>query len=157
MSTQDQDDNWAGLRKAAFERDKHRCINCYRSLDTATTLDPDHTVPRGVGGSNRLSNIGTLCRKCHDAKHGNGTAPTVEIVSSGRMDDEEFIWFKHLLNQMIPVFARQYNVQLDARFQLDNRDVWHLPIGDLRLLDQVLSQSDDISGYASLQVEQYME
>ena len=72
------------------------------------------------------------------------------------MDDEEFIWFKHLLNQMIPTLARQHDVQLDTRFQLDNRDVWHLPIGDLRLLDQVLAKSDDISGYASLQIQQYM-
>lgn len=154
MSTRDFNKKWADLKHAAFVRDQHRCQNCLRKFDDIP-IDPDHVVPRGAGGSNRLSNIRTLCRHCHNAKHGEGVAPTVEIASSGEMTDEEFIWFKQFLTQMVPAMAQSYDVRLKPLFGLDDTDRWYLPLGDLRLLDQQLLNGE-CAEYASFQPEQYM-
>lgn len=43
------DDDWAKLRKAALNREKHRYNNYYRILGTATTLDPGYITHHGVG------------------------------------------------------------------------------------------------------------
>lgn len=144
---------WHDLKKALFTRDQHRCVNCYSTTDTVT-LDADHGVPRGVGGSERLSNLNTLCRRCHKAKHGDGIAPTVQLESTGEMTDREFLWFKHLLKEMMPAMARELNVRLAPKFGLNNEKVWYIPLGDLRLLDKQLTEAD--SQYTSTRPEQYM-
>ena len=66
------------VRKAVLARDRYRCTNCRKSEDQAETLDVDHIVPRGAGGSERISNLHTLCRKCHDAKDNDAAATSVE-------------------------------------------------------------------------------
>jgi len=155
MSTKDTHDNSGDkgridFKQAVFARDRHRCNNCKRDIGDVITLDPDHTVPRGVGGSNRMSNIGALCRRCHEAKHGDGTAPCAQVVSSGRMADDEFLWFKQLINEMIPALARKYSVNLHTYYSLDGTDAWFLPIGDLHLLDEKLGNDDSLEEYTQL-------
>jgi HNH endonuclease len=57
------------LRRACFERDQYRCSEC----DKFVTWDGyyvekghmAHIVSRGRGGSDELSNVSTLCLKCH--------------------------------------------------------------------------------------------
>lgn len=156
MSKRQNDKNWTDLRKAVYVRDQHQCRNCLGTVDTSVTLDPDHNVPRGVGGSDRLSNIGTLCRRCHDAKHGNGIAPTLQIVSSGEMTDTEFIWFKHLLKEMLPAMSKSFDVMMKPKFGIADQDMWHLPLGDIRRLDEQLSDASVIEEYSSLRLEEYM-
>lgn len=156
MSKPRNDESWADIRKAAHVRDQHQCVNCLMRIDDGATLDPDHTVPRGVGGSNRLSNISTLCRRCHLAKHGEGVAPTVQIASSGDMTDREFMWYRHLLQAMIPQLAQRFDVSIEPKFGLIEDEYWFLPIGDLQRLDQQLHRSDEEDSYTSFSLEQYM-
>lgn len=80
----------------------------------------------------------------------------MEIASSGEMSDEEFMWFKQLLTQIIPALAQSHDVRLKPLFGLANTDRWYLPLGDLRLLDQQLLNDGNIEEYASFQLEQYM-
>ena len=58
-------DNWAELRETVLNRDGRRCCNCG---------DPQasyvhHVVPLGVGGSNELTNLITICNGCHKRIH----------------------------------------------------------------------------------------
>jgi hypothetical protein len=144
------DNGGIDFRQAVFARDRHSCNCCDRDVGNVITLDPDHIVPRGAGGSNRMSNVGALCRRCHKAKHGDGIAPCAQIVSSGRMSDDEFLWFKQLIDEMIPTLARKCDVNLKSFYSLDDTDAWFLPIGDLKLLDEHLEKDDSVKGYTQL-------
>jgi hypothetical protein len=57
--------NWPKQRKAALERDGHRCVRC----GTDRTLQVNHKVPFRCFDSyldaNRIDNLETLCVKCH--------------------------------------------------------------------------------------------
>ena len=56
---------WAATRRRAFERDGYRCTRCGRP----GALEADHVIPLEKGGAEYdLSNIATLCRRCHFAK-----------------------------------------------------------------------------------------
>lgn len=62
--------NWRRVRQQVLERDGYRCQNCgyerhwFRPWDRRT-LDVHHIVPLSRGGTNRVSNLTTLCRHCH--------------------------------------------------------------------------------------------
>ena len=142
------------IREAVIERDKGRCTNCLRPREAVEKLDVDHCVPRGFGGSDRYSNNSTLCRQCHDAKEGDDIAPTVEFQSTGEMTEYEFTLFRQFLREMVPAMARSHNVRLVPKYKLDNRQVWHLPLGDVKRLDKTLSEED--TEYRSLQAADYM-
>lgn len=58
--------NWEELSKAVRERDGYRCSRC-GSPDLV--LHTHHVIPLSRGGSNSMSNLTTLCEKCHTAKH----------------------------------------------------------------------------------------
>ena len=53
-----------GKRRAVFERDAYRCVQCgsYRSLEV------DHIYPVSRGGTADIENLQTLCRDCNAAK-----------------------------------------------------------------------------------------
>jgi 5-methylcytosine-specific restriction protein A len=54
---------WEEQRREAWERDGHRCTHC----GVAVALDECHTdhIKSGKRGTNKLSNLRTLCRRCH--------------------------------------------------------------------------------------------
>lgn len=141
-------------REAIIVRDLEQCTCCLGTKEFVQTLDVDHNVPRGVGGSDRIRNKNTLCRQCHDAKHGDGIAPTVQLQSTGTMSDVEFYWFRHLLDEMVPRLADEFDVRLIPKFGLNEDNAWYLPLGDLRRLDKRLYEDDD--EYQSYQAEQYI-
>lgn len=53
--------DWRSIRVDVIQRDKNRCRACGRP----TVGQVHHIVPRRLGGSSRLSNLMTLCGKCH--------------------------------------------------------------------------------------------
>ena len=56
---------WARTRRAVFERDGRRCVQCGRP----GRLECDHVVPLHRGGAPfDLDNLQTLCRRCHVEK-----------------------------------------------------------------------------------------
>jgi len=62
---------WQALRRIAWERDGRQCVRCHDPL----SLEACHTdhIRSGKRGTNALSNLRTLCRKCHvlreDGRH----------------------------------------------------------------------------------------
>jgi 5-methylcytosine-specific restriction endonuclease McrA len=66
------------LRRATFSRDDWHCRNC----GNRQTLDPHHVIHRSAGGEHVLSNLLTLCRKCHDDEHdGRLVIEVVEVLA----------------------------------------------------------------------------
>lgn len=56
------------LRKATILRDRCKCMECGKSN---CVLEVHHIVARRLKGSNTLSNLITLCSKCHNKIKGN--------------------------------------------------------------------------------------
>lgn len=141
---------------AVHERDRYACTACGSTFDDPEQLDLDHIVPRGSGGSNRISNLHSLCRPCHRAKHEEDViAPTIRFMSTGDMGEVEFAWFKHFVKEQIPALTRVVvEPEADTLFNLKNDDAWHIPIGDIRRIDQHLSNMD--SQYPSLRAHKFM-
>ena len=54
------------VRKMVYRRDGYRCALC----DSTRGLQVHHVWTRSSGGSNRMTNLITLCFKCHMAAHG---------------------------------------------------------------------------------------
>lgn len=61
----------ASVRRKVIERDDSTCQACWRRF-ADTDLEVDHVTPLGDGGSNRLDNLVTLCRRCHARKTAGG-------------------------------------------------------------------------------------
>lgn len=53
---------WHTIRERIIKRDKGQCKGCGRQTKKAQV---HHIKPRSQGGSNRLSNLVTLCGRCH--------------------------------------------------------------------------------------------
>jgi hypothetical protein len=120
-------------REAVHARDREQCVNCGRT-GPETTLDVHHIVPRGKGGSNRLSNLALLCRQCNDAVHGDETAPTVQFASTGDMTTDSFATFLQFFNELP-----------SARFDSDSK-VWQVPKADFeRVLDSMGGSDESIA------------
>ncbi|WP_209309429.1 HNH endonuclease [Haloarcula amylovorans] len=130
-------------RDIVLKRDGHKCTNCGKPQALAESLDIDHIVSRGAGGSERISNLHTLCRQCHDAKHEDATATSIEWMSTGMMDDYEFQWFRQFMNEIFPALARQVGVRISPYFGINSTEVWRTSIGDISRLDQRLSDIDN--------------
>lgn len=52
------------IREAVLARDGYRCVKC----GSTQYLEVDHILPYSLGGTNELSNLQTLCRKCNSEK-----------------------------------------------------------------------------------------
>jgi len=145
---------------AVHERDRYTCIGCRESFEDISHLDVDHVIPRGQGGSNAIRNKASECRRCHEAKHGERDhAPTVRFTSTGDMIEQDFYWFRHLWKHQFPALTELavdyriepvFNIADSAAYQ-----AWHVPLGDLRRLDEVLADMDDLR-YVPLGAAHYM-
>ena len=61
------------LREAVFARDGYTCQCCGRAIKDGAILHVHHIVYRSQGGTNRMSNLITVCDKCHTpANHKQG-------------------------------------------------------------------------------------
>lgn len=55
------------VRKYVFQRDRCQCQSCGKTQEK-TNLEIDHIIPLSNGGSNDISNLQTLCRRCNQRK-----------------------------------------------------------------------------------------
>ena len=55
------------LRHKVLKRDGYRCVEC-GATNKETSLEIDHIIPVSKGGTNDLSNLQTLCKRCNRAK-----------------------------------------------------------------------------------------
>jgi hypothetical protein len=163
MSTNDQeptDERYSSTyqrKLIVHERDQNTCLCCGEVFEDTSHLDVDHNVPRGRGGPNTISNKMTLCRRCHEAKHGERDhAPTVRFISTGDMIEKDFSWYRHLWTEQLPALTEVVlKDRIVPKFALSENEAWHIPIGDLRRLDKVLAEKDRIS-YAPREAHHYM-
>lgn len=115
------DSDWNDIRAAVQYRDRERCMNCHRDSNDLT-YDVHHIVPRRHGGSDQLSNLVLLCRRCHDAAHGNAKAPRAEWYTNGEMPEDVFGLYTD--------FFRTFDI---TRFDGDTKS-WYIPQADLQEL-----------------------
>lgn len=71
--------DWLEIRERVLDRDNRTCRNC----GSATNLVVHHIVPIESSGTNRLTNLTTLCRECHRHAHNQ----RVRDSSSSRIED----------------------------------------------------------------------
>lgn len=117
---------------AVREQYENRCVNC-GVKDHEATLDVHHIVPRGQGGSNLMSNQVVLCRRCHDAAHGKKMAPTVQSMSTGRMEPKTFELYRQFWQNILPKMGEMCNVPIEPIY-IDDYKCWHVAEADMRLL-----------------------
>ena len=77
--------DWDHRRSKVYKRDNYACQNCGRTGGPHgnAELHAHHIVPKSKGGTHKTSNLKTLCKGCHDAIHGNKSAPTAKSNSNG--------------------------------------------------------------------------
>ena len=70
--------DWDIRRKEVYKRDDYRCQNCGRRGGPYgdSELHAHHVVALSDGGTDKLSNLTTLCEGCHKSIHGSAMAPT---------------------------------------------------------------------------------
>lgn len=70
----DTPDDWEELRLSVLRRDDWGCQNCGHTggPNGDATLHAHHVVPVARGGRSQLSNLITLCERCHVRAHGGG-------------------------------------------------------------------------------------
>lgn len=64
-------ENWTELAAACKKRDNYTCRNCgYQKREGFKNrkLHADHIIPLSKNGKNKLSNLQTLCDRCHETK-----------------------------------------------------------------------------------------
>ncbi|AMO58595.1 HNH endonuclease [Endozoicomonas montiporae] len=61
---------WEKLRKQALQRDSYLCQSCMREGRIEPGNIVDHIINKASGGTDELSNLQTLCRRCHAVKTG---------------------------------------------------------------------------------------
>jgi hypothetical protein len=119
------------IREQVIERDRGKCQNCCASVGQSG--DVHHVVPRGKGGSDRLSNLVLLCRECHDAVHDDDVmAPTVQFRSTGQMNTDSFNMFLQFFDELP-----------SARFDADQK-AWRVPKADFDEIVKELTKSQPL-------------
>jgi hypothetical protein len=82
--------DWDSRRKNVYRRDNYTCQNCGAKGGPKGhhELHAHHIVPKSKGGTHKLSNLKTVCSRCHKAIHGNSIAPTGNGRKSHNSDKE---------------------------------------------------------------------
>ena len=80
--TREQQKEWRKIRAAVLDRDMFMCQRCEKKSGNGKLLTVHHVIPRDEGGSMDLSNLITLCEKCHDAVEIAGYRLLAEICST---------------------------------------------------------------------------
>jgi len=90
--------DWDSRRRRVYRRDNYTCTNCGGGGDQGNAeLHAHHVVPISKGGSHELSNLTTLCKRCHNSIHHNDVmAPTADPGTgatgfSGSVDEDTSI------------------------------------------------------------------
>lgn len=63
------DAEWIELREEIFSRDGRQCANC----GAEENLEVHHVVPLSRGGTNKRTNLLTICNRCHNQTHNKRT------------------------------------------------------------------------------------
>lgn len=67
--------NWYHIKKKVLKRDNNTCQECFgrkkieRGSNSGYRVEVHHIVHKNQGGDESISNLITLCWKCHQNKH----------------------------------------------------------------------------------------
>lgn len=98
----------ATLREAVFFRDNYTCQCCKRTIKDHAILHVHHIVYRSQGGTNRMSNLATVCERCHTpANHQPGgrlwnwrpKLPAFQGAAYMKDAGPKYIWSMHQRTQ----------------------------------------------------------
>ena len=93
--------DWDTRRRRVYRRDDYTCANCGVKGGgdhdaESVELHAHHIVPISKGGSHEVSNLKTLCRRCHNAIHRkNVYAATDTGPVSGREGGDSMTRFQY--------------------------------------------------------------
>jgi hypothetical protein len=80
-------------------------------------------------------------------------------MSTGDMINKDFRWFVHLWKEIIPALTEAATGhRVEPKHRLDEESPhqpWHIPLGDLRRLDEILGDMEEID-YAPKGAHHYM-
>ena len=62
-------EDFLAIRTDVLKRDNYTCVNCGQ---TGTELHVHHIIARVEGGTNDLTNLVTLCTRCHSVQDAKG-------------------------------------------------------------------------------------
>ncbi len=102
--------DWDARRSAVQKRDDWTCQDCGvksgpHAGDDGVVLDVHHQTPLSEGGSNRFSNLITLCVDCHNNRHEHDiTAGRDDIAHKPGLNDRLIGLFRWVLGGVL-VFA----------------------------------------------------
>ena len=78
------DIDWSIIRNQVFRRDNNKCQMC----GTKSNLTVHHIKPRSEGGSDSITNLITLCYKCHDIAEIE-KIPTANLIRNWALEDND--------------------------------------------------------------------
>jgi len=80
-------------------------------------------------------------------------------MSTGDMINKDFRWFRHCWKEQIPALSELVlNHRIVPKFNLADEapyQAWHIPLGELRRLDEILADSNEVE-YSPMQAHHYM-
>lgn len=84
--------DWDSRRRRVYQRDGYTCQHCgvRGGPHGEVELHCHHKIPISEGGSHRLSNLVTLCWRCHDAVHDHHIPRMSDVRSSDKPDPRIF-------------------------------------------------------------------
>lgn len=90
--SQDYPSDWDSRRKRVYRRDNYTCQNCGRKGGPkgGAELHAHHGVPLSKGGTNKMENLTTYCKECHNAIHNDSMAPTHNSGNEGSSEASLF-------------------------------------------------------------------
>lgn len=62
------DKAWFSIRQLVLVRDSYACRACGRVCVGKREAQVDHVLPKRMGGTDEISNLQTLCIRCHSQK-----------------------------------------------------------------------------------------
>jgi hypothetical protein len=75
------------------------------------------------------------------------------------MINKDFVWFEHFWKRQLPALfklALDYRVKPNCGLaESKSYTAWHIPLGDIRRLDEVLADMDDLK-YVPMGIVHYM-
>jgi len=82
---------WQSCRDTAIRRDRFLCVDCLKQGRHSPAEEVHHIVPITPENINdpeitlNLSNLVSLCRECHKARHGNREPKRYKVDDFGRV------------------------------------------------------------------------
>lgn len=93
-------ENWQEIRQNVLIRDSYRCIKC----NSTDNLHIHHIYQKYFGGSHQLSNLITLCDKCHSDQH-------IELQVGLSRKSFEFVVYN--FQKLISFFSDNKNIPIN--------------------------------------------